>query len=264
MNFKGLIYPKRLLCALVIISLSLFMINLKSYEKIPEKIHLHYEVCDKYPNNLSTYETKSPCQLLIFLFIKNQSHILVKQLTETEYESTIELVEKSVSHLRLRKGGKWFHAPDQIINGKQVNKVAIIVPYRDRLKNLKIFTHYIHEFLVKQGLVNYGIYLVEPNRNLTFNRALLLNIGFIEALKDESYECFIFHDVDMVPENIKNEYKCDLSYPKQFAISISIYAYSEIDYFRNRYLGGVTAYTKDQYLKINGYSNSFFGWGGEG
>lgn len=58
MNFKGLIYPKRLLCALVIISLSLFIINLNSYEKITEKIHLHYEVCDKYPNNLSTYEKK--------------------------------------------------------------------------------------------------------------------------------------------------------------------------------------------------------------
>ena len=183
-------------------------------------------------------------------------------------DETIDSIEASVSHLGLETGGKWFRAANKTVSGKQVNKVAIIVPYRDRPKNLKIFARYMHEFLIRQGRVNYGIYLVEPAPSLPFNRALLLNIGFKEALQDEpaaaAYECFIFHDVDMVPENEKNEYMCDLSYPKQFATSISIYEYSEIDYFRNRYMGGVTAYTRDQYEKINGYSNLFFGWGGEG
>lgn len=38
----------------------------------------------------------------------------------------------------------------------------------------------------------------------------------------------------------------------------------QIDYFKKEYTGGVTAYTKDQFLRMNGYSNLYYGWGGEG
>ena len=36
-----------------------------------------------------------------------------------------------------------------------------------------------------------------------FNRGMLLNIGFTEAMKDQEWDCFIFHDVDLLPENDK-------------------------------------------------------------
>lgn len=32
----------------------------------------------------------------------------------------------------------------------------------------------------------------------------------------------------------------------------------------NTYFGGVTLIPKDKYIKANGYSNLYFGWGGEG
>lgn len=41
-----------------------------------------------------------------------------------------------------------------------------------------------------------------------FNRAKLLNVGYLEALKEENWDCFIFHDVDLVPENDFNLYMC--------------------------------------------------------
>ena len=34
-----------------------------------------------------------------------------------------------------------------------------------------------------------------------FNRAALMNIGFVEAIKMYDFDCFVFHDVDLVPED---------------------------------------------------------------
>ena len=41
-----------------------------------------------------------------------------------------------------------------------------------------------------------------------FNRAKLLNVGFKEALKDYDYNCFVFSDVDLIPMNDHNTYRC--------------------------------------------------------
>ena len=104
-------------------------------------------------------------------------------------------------------------------------KVAIIVPYRNRETNLKIFLRHMHPFLIKQQL-DYGIYLIEPIQNITFNRGLLMNIGFIESLRLSSnkWDCFIFHDVDLIPEDERNIYSCpDL--PRHMSSAVSTFNY---------------------------------------
>ena len=35
----------------------------------------------------------------------------------------------------------------------------------------------------------------------SFNRGMLLNIGYVEAMKDFNWDCVIFHDVDLLPED---------------------------------------------------------------
>ena len=41
-----------------------------------------------------------------------------------------------------------------------------------------------------------------------FNRAKLMNVGYMESSKDFDFQCFVFHDVDLVLENDKALYNC--------------------------------------------------------
>ena len=41
-----------------------------------------------------------------------------------------------------------------------------------------------------------------------FNRASLLNAGAVEAIKQYDFQCFVFHDVDLLMEDDRNLYTC--------------------------------------------------------
>jgi beta-1,4-galactosyltransferase 1 len=80
--------------------------------------------------------------------------------------------------------------------------VAIIVPYRNRA----VFVGHIHPFLMNQRIIHYQIYIINQSDEHEFNRASLMNVGFNEALKGFDWTCFIFHDVDHLPEDTRNLY----------------------------------------------------------
>ena len=60
-----------------------------------------------------------------------------------------------------------------------------------------------------------------------FNRAMLFNVGFKEALKFDQYECFIFHDVDLIPEDDRNEYSCPAS-PRHLSVAVDKFNYRQV------------------------------------
>ncbi|CAL8365105.1 unnamed protein product [Lota lota] len=136
--------------------------------------------------------------------------------------------------------------------------VAILVPQRSREKHLLYLLHHLHPFLQRQQL-HYTIYVIQQAGDATFNRAKLLNVGYLEAQKDHDWDCFIFHDVDLVPENDNNLYMCD-SQPKHMVVGRNATGY-KLRY--KGYFGGVTALTKDQFKRVNGFPNTYWGWGGE-
>ncbi|XP_014673692.1 PREDICTED: beta-1,4-N-acetylgalactosaminyltransferase bre-4-like [Priapulus caudatus] len=105
----------------------------------------------------------------------------------------------------LDPGGRW--RPSDCTSR---HHVAIIVPYRDRKSHLRVFLNNLHDMLQKQQL-DYGIYVIEQTEGPKFNRAKLFNTGFVEALKRYAYSCFIFHDVDEIPENDHIIYSCSES-----------------------------------------------------
>ncbi|RWR99587.1 beta-1:4-N-acetylgalactosaminyltransferase bre-4-like protein, partial [Leptotrombidium deliense] len=91
-----------------------------------------------------------------------------------------------------------------------------------------------------------------------FNRGKLFNIGFFIASKD-NYTCFIFHDVDLVPENDYNIYKCE-SNPVHFTVAIEYFNYT-LPF--ETIFGGAIGLTEKQFRKANGFSNEYLGWGSE-
>ncbi len=159
-------------------------------------------------------------------------------------------------HPELQPGGRW--KPKTC---RARSRIAIVVPYMNRDKNLRIFLQHMHPFLQKQQL-EYGIYLAEPtwkeaNRTMQFNRGLMRNIGFHEATKNGEYDCVIFHDLDLLPEVDYNNYGCP-DVPRHMCIAVSYLNYKPFNQF-----GGIVAFRTDHFAAANGYSNIFFGWGGE-
>ncbi|XP_056122263.1 beta-1,4-galactosyltransferase 3 [Rhinichthys klamathensis goyatoka] len=138
------------------------------------------------------------------------------------------------------------------------HRTAVIIPHRNREHHLKFLLYYLHPFLQRQQL-SYGIYIIHQAGNYTFNRAKLMNVGFREAMREEDWDCLFFHDVDLIPEDDRNTYACD-AHPKHAAIAMDKFGY-KLPY--KMYFGGVSALTPDQYLKMNGFPNNYWGWGGE-
>jgi len=131
-------------------------------------------------------------------------------------------------------------------------KLSIIIPFRDREEHLRIFLEAIKE---KINVSDYDILIVEQDNDKPFNRAKLLNIGF--DLKKEESDYFAFHDVDMIPE------EADYSYVTQPTHGFSAIKHLGYRLSANSNYGGVNFFNKEDFIKINGYSNEFWGWGGE-
>ena len=137
--------------------------------------------------------------------------------------------------------------------------IAIIVPYRDRLSHLYVFLNNIIRFLQFQRQA-FTIFVVEQTPDVAFNRAALFNAALREIEKrDATYDCFIVHDVDSIPENLCAFYHCG-RLPRHFAVQRSKKNY-RLNY--EGYVGGVTSLSRETVERINGMSNLFFGWGKE-
>ena len=86
----------------------------------------------------------------------------------------LEEIEAELKPLGIKEGGLFSPSKCQ---ARQ--RVAIIVPYRYRERNRKVFIRHMHKFLSDQ-LIEYGIYLVEPvNSRATFNRGRIFGKFFL-------------------------------------------------------------------------------------
>jgi len=101
------------------------------------------------------------------------------------------------------------------------HKLAIIVPYRDRQKQLDVFLPHMKKFLSRKAqrelyagvahkkisgkfesffpLKDYDIFVIEQMDDYPFNRGMLIN-SCVKLISPE-YDYFVFQDIDLLPIN---------------------------------------------------------------
>nr|XP_025852705.1 beta-1,4-galactosyltransferase 6 [Vulpes vulpes] len=197
------------------------------------------------PENF-TYSPYLPCPEKL-PYMRGILHVNVSEIS---FDEIHQLFSKD---LDIEPGGHW--RPKDC---KPRWKVAVLIPFRNRHEHLPIFFLHLIPMLQKQRL-EFAFYVIEQTGTQPFNRAMLFNVGFKEAMKDSVWDCVIFHDVDHLPENDRNYYGCG-EMPRHFAAKLDKYMYI-LPY--KEFFGGVSGLTVEQFRKINGFPNAFWGWGGE-
>ncbi|XP_049876177.1 beta-1,4-N-acetylgalactosaminyltransferase bre-4-like [Pectinophora gossypiella] len=161
--------------------------------------------------------------------------------------------EAAYPHSMVRNGG--YYKP---LNCSSRHKVAIIVPYRNQSKCLTAFLFNIHPFLINQNL-EYRVFVIEQYGDRELNRGRLFNAGFKEAEKYGKWNCVVFHDVNLLPMSGRILYTCPI-FPRQMSTIIVASNGTIMNTTLSHIYGSVTAMTRKQFLRVNGYSNLYWGW----
>ncbi|CAG7818397.1 unnamed protein product [Allacma fusca] len=115
--------------------------------------------------------------------------------------------------------------------------------------------------MLRRQQLEYQIFVVEQFGNYTFNKGVLMNAGFLLAFNiSSSFDCVVFHDVDLIPEDDRNLYTCASKQPRHLSVAIDSLDY-RLPY--KSLVGGVFSIRVEDFVQVNGYSNLFWGWGGE-
>jgi hypothetical protein len=134
------------------------------------------------------------------------------------------------------------------------HKLAIVVPFRDRFDELLLFVPHISKYLMAKS-IDFKIYIINQVDRYRFNRASLINVGFLVSANECDY--MAMHDIDLLPLNDQLDYGYPLSNTPYHVSAPGLHP----EYNYNTFIGGILIVTKDNFLKTNGMSNRYWGWG---
>jgi len=140
--------------------------------------------------------------------------------------------------------------PEMKIN-KTNDLLYLIVPYRNREVQLKQYVEKMKPYLESLN-IPHKIVIVNQSDNDKFRSALLINIGVKYIMSQEKGDNYYFckNDIDTIPIKPNNYYR-----PENGVIN-NLYGYYDC-------LAGTYIFNPNDFVKMNGLSNSFEGWGGE-
>jgi hypothetical protein len=135
-------------------------------------------------------------------------------------------------------------------------RLSIIVPYRDRASQLQQFLPHIAAYFRRDKLdcrIDYRVHVVEQHGSGPFNRGRLKNAGYLLSRGDADYFCF--HDVDYLP--VWADYSCPRGPARLIWHGLTL----REDHAT--FFGAVVMFPGPDFVRINGYSNEYWGWGYE-
>uniref|UniRef100_A0A1E1W143 Beta-1,4-N-acetylgalactosaminyltransferase n=1 Tax=Pectinophora gossypiella TaxID=13191 RepID=A0A1E1W143_PECGO len=132
-------------------------------------------------------------------------------------------------------------------------RLAVLVPFRDRFEELLEFVPHMYNFLNKQR-IPFDIFVIQQSDSFRFNRASLINVGFL--LTEKNHDYIAMHDVDLLPLNDNLKY----DYPAYGPIHISS-PETHPKYHYNTFIGGILLIKREHFQLVKGMSNNYWGWG---
>ncbi|KAM5300916.1 beta-1,4-galactosyltransferase 7 isoform 1-T1 [Glossophaga mutica] len=135
------------------------------------------------------------------------------------------------------------------------HRLAVLVPFRERFEELLVFVPHLHRFLSRKKIPHH-IYVLNQVDHFRFNRAALINVGFLESGNGTDY--IAMHDVDLLPLNEELDY----GFPEAGPFHVASPDLHPLYHYRT-YVGGILLLSKQHYQLCNGMSNRFWGWGRE-
>lgn len=149
-----------------------------------------------------------------------------------------------------------------------MKRLSILIPYRAREAHLKTFVPTLRNYFTRDKLdreIPYRALIIEQSSEMPFNRGALLNIGFKLGCDDTDYVCF--HDVDFLP--IWADYRwsdvpaCIVWYGAEKRPITLVRSKSMAHKNMEIFFGAVVLMPNSTFAQVNGYANSYWGWGYE-
>lgn len=128
------------------------------------------------------------------------------------------------------------------------------MPFRDRFDELLQFAPHLTDFLKRQEIPHHIFVLNQADR-YRFNRASLINTGFLYTQHDFDY--IAMHDVDLLPLNDKLNYTAPHEGSVFHVAAPSLHP--KYDY--PNFVGGILLVNREDFRRVNGMSNRYWGWG---
>ena len=96
-------------------------------------------------------------------------------------------------------------------------------PYRLNYSKLKETAHLKHIHISVSCISR--IFVISQDDGELFNRAMNFNVGYSEAMKARDFNCLVFHDVDLLPEDDRILYTCS-DQPRHLSVAIDKFKYA--------------------------------------